>query len=257
MTKAQFTAQAIALKWCDAVVCNSKAAANRLSEAGLRRDRLAVIGNFVPPSAFDDPVPALPRLRPDTLRVGMVARMNAHYKNHAGFLRIAAEILRRRPGVEFLLVGDGPLRPELEKQAASLGLNDAVLFLGERRDIAAIFASIDVAVLTSDSESLSNVILEAMASRRPVVAYDVGGNAELIDNQRGILVPAGDEMQFATAVLRLLTDIGLRTKHGINARRFAKEHFSLDQVRKQYETLYTRLLIEKGPPIPAALGGLR
>jgi len=252
MTKAQFSAQAIAFRWCDAVVCNSHAAAERLAEAGLPRRRLQVIGNALLPSSFRGTVPAFSRRVPDMLRVGMVARMNAQYKNHAGFLRIAAEVRRHKPGAEFLLVGDGPLRPELEKQAASLGLERSVTFCGERRDIAAVLASIDVAVLTSDSESLSNAILEAMASGRPVVAYDVGGNAELINNERGILVPAGDETQFAAAVLRLMTDIDLRTMLGIKARQFADENFGLEQVRKQYEKLYARLLVEKGQPIRVA-----
>jgi glycosyltransferase involved in cell wall biosynthesis len=107
MTPAQFRAQAVAFRWCDAVLCNSQAAADRLAAAGLRRDKLAVIGNTLSVASFQAVGPALPR-RPDTLRVGMVARMNAHYKYHAGFLHIAAEIHQRRPEVEFLLVGDGP-----------------------------------------------------------------------------------------------------------------------------------------------------
>jgi L-malate glycosyltransferase len=254
MTKAQFLAQSIALRLCDVVVCNSRAAADRLADAGLPKKRLEVIGNALLPSSFHDTEPAFPRGGQDILRVGMVARMNAHYKNHIGFLRIAAEIRRHRPRVEFLLVGDGPLRGELERQAASLGLEGAVIFAGERRDIGAIFASIDVVVLTSNSESLSNVILEAMASRRPVVAYDVGGNAELIDNQRGVLVPRGDEMLFAAAVLRLLANWDLRNEQGHNARRFAERNFSLVHVQNQYERLYTRLLFEKRQSISVSLG---
>ncbi len=144
----------------------------------------------------------------------MVARMNAHYKNHAGFLRIAAEIHKRMPEVEFLLAGDGPLRPEIEQQAAALGLGDRAIFLGDRRDIPAVLASTDVVVLTSDSESLSNVILEAMAAGLPVVAYEVGGNAELVDEERGALVAAGNESEFAAAVLRFLSDACLRAQLG-------------------------------------------
>ena len=131
----------------------------------------------------------------------MVARMNAAYKNHAGFLRIAAEVHRRMPETEFVLVGDGPLRPEIERQAVALGLGERAIFLGDRRDVSSVLASLDVAVLTSDSESLSNVILEAMAARLPVVAYDVGGNSELVNEQRGALVAAGNESEFARAIL--------------------------------------------------------
>ena len=209
LTPAKFRAQITAFRWCDAVTCNSQAAADRLAAAGVPREKLAVIGNALPPAALE-PAPAALTRRPDTLRVGMVARMNAHYKNHAGFLRIAAQIHQRMPDVEFLLVGDGPLRPELEQQAAALGLGDRAIFLGDRRDIPAVLASMDVAVLTSDSESLSNAILEAMAARLPVVAYNVGGNAELVNDQRGALITAKNENSFANAIHRLLSDAHLR-----------------------------------------------
>jgi glycosyltransferase involved in cell wall biosynthesis len=249
MTTAQFRAQAAAFHWCDAIVCNSQAAADRLAAAGLPREKLALIGNALPAVAFDPAPPALPR-RPDAnLRVGMIARMNAHYKNHAGFLRIAAQIHKRMPNAEFVLAGDGPLRPEIERQAADLGLAERVIFLGDRRDISAVLASIDVAVLTSDSESLSNVILEAMAAGLPVVAYNVGGNVELIDplakDQRGAPVAAGDESEFASAVLRLLSDTSLRRQQGENARRFVEENFSLGRILQRYEDLYTTLLKRK------------
>lgn len=245
MTPAQFKAQAVAFRWCDAVLCNSQAAANRLAAAGLPRDRLAVIGNALPAASFQAVAPALPR-RPGVLRVGMVARMNAHYKNHAGFLRIATEIHQRMPETEFLLVGDGPLRPELERKAAALGLGECAIFLGDCRDIPAVLASMDVAVLTSNSESLSNVIIEAMAASLPVVAYNVGGNAELINEQRGALVAAGNEHEFAIAILRLLSDASLRGRQGRTSHQFAEETFGVDRVRCQYEDLYTRLLRQKG-----------
>ena len=154
-----------------------------------------VIGNALAAPLFEMGRPALPP-RPGVLRVGMVARMNAHYKNHTGFLRIASKIHERMPGTEFVLVGDGPLRPEIERQAAELGLSERMIFLGDRRDMPDVLASIDVAVLTSDSEGLSNVILEAMAVGLPVVAYNVGGNAELINAGRGILIEAGNEGGF-------------------------------------------------------------
>lgn len=244
MTRAQFRAQAAAFRWCDAVVCNSDAAANSLVAAGLPRQKLAVIGNALPVATFDDAAPALEQ-REGVLRVGMVARMNAHYKNHAGFLRMAAAIHAKMPDVEFVLVGDGPLRGELEQQAAALGLGRHVIFLGDRRDIPAVLASIDVAVLTSDSESLSNVILEGMAARLPVAAYNVGGNAELIDKERGMLTAAGKEDDFAAAVLRLLSDAHLRQHLGANARRFVEENFALDRVCLRYEELYLTLLARK------------
>jgi len=149
------------------------------------------------------------------------------------------------PDAEFLLVGDGPLRQQLENEASSLGLGASAIFLGDRQDMPAVVASMDVSVLTSDSESLSNVILEAMAAGLPVIAYDVGGNSELLSHQRGALIPAGNETSFADAVQKLLADSALRQQLGRNARQFAQENFRLDRVRQRYAELYVKLLQKK------------
>lgn len=244
MTPAQFRVQTTAFRWCDAVVCNSQAAANRLIVSGLSPDKIAVIGNALPAEAFTPTHAALPK-PPGVVRVGMVARMNHRYKNHSGFLRIAAEIHKHMPNVEFVLVGDGPLRQELEREAASLGLGTSAIFLGDRQDMSAVLASLDVAVNTSDSESLSNVILEAMAAGLSVVAYRVGGNSELLNSGRGALIPAGNEPSFADAVQELLADSALRQQMGRDALRFAQENFSLDRVRQRYVELYVTLLQKK------------
>jgi len=251
MTPAQFRAQMAAFGWCDAVVCNSQAAADRLIAAGLAPDKIAVIGNALPAEVFDTATAALPK-KAGMLRVGMVARMNHHYKNHSGFLRIAAQIHQRIPNTEFLLAGDGPLRGELEREAESLGIGEHVIFLGDRQDMPAVLASIDIAVNPSDSESLSNVILEAMAAALPVVAYNVGGNSELVNDQRGALISAGNEASFAEAIEKLLLDTALRQRLGQNARRFTQENFSLEKVRQRYSDLYTMLLREKHRRPPTA-----
>jgi L-malate glycosyltransferase len=234
LTAKQFRAQAAAFRWCDAVICNSQAAADRLAADGLARDKLPVIGNALPAEAFATTPAALPK-RPGSLRVGMVARMNARYKGHSRLLRIAKRINQHMPDVEFLLAGDGPLRDELEREAQTLGIGGRVIFLGDRRDIPGVMASLDVAVLTSDSESLSNVILEAMAAGLPVVAYRVGGNVELVNEERGVLVSAEDEEGFAAAVERLLSAPEMRATLGSNARKFAQDNFSLENVRARYE----------------------
>jgi L-malate glycosyltransferase len=253
MTPAQFRVQMAAFRWCDAVVCNSEAAADRLTAAGFPRHKIEVIGNALPDATFTFAPAALPK-RPGVVRIGMVARMNARYKNHSGFLRIASQIHSRVPNAEFVLVGDGPLRPELEREAASLGLGASAIFLGDRQDMAAVLSSIDVTVNPSDSESLSNVILEAMAAGLPVVAYDVGGNSELInhldkdpakDDLRGTLIPAGDENSFADAIQKLIVDSALREQLGRNARQFARDNFSLDRVRQHYADFYIALLQKK------------
>lgn len=244
LTWKQSKAQAAALRWCDRVVCNSRAAAESLRKLGIREDRIIVIGNGLPPEAFAETAPALPRT-PGLCRVAMIARMNTPAKNHRLFLQAAARLRSRFPAFEVVLVGDGPLRAGLEKEARDLGLGDRVQFLGDRRDISAVLASVDLSVLPSASESLSNVILESMAAGVPVVANDVGGNPELVTADRGILVPPADGQVLSDAIEHLLRDGALRGQMGRNARQFAAENFTLERMRKRHEGLYTELLAEK------------
>jgi glycosyltransferase involved in cell wall biosynthesis len=244
LTWKQERAQAAALRWCDMVVCNSRAAAARLKALGLRENKLTVIGNGLPPEAFAETSAALPRT-PGLLRVGMIARMNTRSKNHHLFLCAAAKLCDRFPALQFVLVGDGPLRPELERDAHNLRIGGRVLFLGDRRDIPASLASLDISVLPSASESLSNVILESMAAGVPVVANQVGGNCELVTEDRGLLVPPDDEDALTDAIDRLLRDAPLRKSLGHNANVFARENFTLEQMRKHHEELYQDLLEKK------------
>ena len=154
---------------------------------------------------------------------------------------------RELPEVEFLLVGDGPLRPGFEARATELGIAAKVIFAGERHDIPAMLASMDVSVLISSSESLSNVILESMAAGVPVVATNVGGNQESVkDGETGMLVPLGDEDRLVEALLRLARDAGLRRHCSQSGREFSRSSFHIDVIRRRYEHLYVSLLEEKG-----------
>ncbi|MGD0568931.1 MAG: glycosyltransferase [Candidatus Sulfotelmatobacter sp.] len=246
LTRAQFWAQLMAFRLCDRVLCNSRAAAERLRQAGVPERKLEIILNGLPERLFEPCAPALPRT-PGIVRVGMIARMNDPVKNHAAFLLAAAQMARELPEVEFLLVGDGPLRPGLESMAVELGIAGKVNFAGERHDIPAILSSMDVSVLISSSESLSNVILESMAAGVPVVATDVGGNPELArDGETGSLVPPGDQPRLVDALLRLARDPSLRQHFSQRGREFARSSFHIDVISQRYEELYLSLLEEKG-----------
>ena len=244
LTSAQRRTQLAMFRWSDCVVCNSRAAAKRLVLEGLRADRAVVIGNGLPPSAFAETAP-IATSRPGCFRVGMIARMNARSKNHEILLEVTARLRNRLPKFELVLVGDGPLRAELEHQAELLGISDLVQFLGDRRDIPAILASLDVTVLPSVSESLSNAILESMAAGVPVIANQVGGNVELIGKDRGILLPPNDVEELECALRQIMGDAPLRETLSRNARRFALENFTIDQMRKRHEELYADLLDRK------------
>jgi len=238
LTKAQFKAQAWAFRLCHRVVCNSRAAADSLRAAGLAERKLVVIPNGLTEQAFAECAPAIPR-KPGVVRLGMIARMNNPVKNHPAFLNAAAKLLRQFPAVDFVLVGDGPLRPGLEEMAAELGIKEKVLFAGERHDVSALLASLDVSVLISSSESLSNVILESMAAGVPVLATEVGGNPELVaDGQTGLLVPPGDETKLVEALAHLVRDPSARAQYARRSREFARSHFHMDEISRRFEQLY-------------------
>jgi glycosyltransferase involved in cell wall biosynthesis len=243
LTGAKFRAQAWAFRFCQRVVCNSQAAANTLTAAGVPREKLEIIPNGLQEEAFVEyrQNAAIPR-KAGVVRVGMIARMNSPVKNHPAFLRAAAKLIAQFPAVEFVLVGDGPLRAGLETLAAELGIREKVTFAGERHDIAAMLASLDVSVLISSSESLSNVIMESMAAGVPVVATAVGGTPELLhDGETGMLVPAGDEGRLVEALARLVGDEPLRKRLGEEGRKFARCHFHIDRVVLRFEELYLSL----------------
>ena len=250
LTPMQFRAQNVVFRLCDRVVCNSRAAAQRLQEAGIGSGKLVVIPNGLPDELFAPVAPAL-LYEPNIVRIGIISRMNHPVKQHDFFLRMAARLAPRCPQARFVLVGDGPLRPGLEVLVERLGLRDRVVFLGDRRDIPAVLASLDITVLPSSSESLSNVMMESMAAGVAVVASNVGGNPELVESGRtGFLFAPGDEGQFAAALETLITQPELRKQFGSSARKRALAEYTIPRVRDRYQDLYRGLLAEKGWAAP-------
>ncbi len=242
----RFAALKMAFRLSDHVMCNSHAAAQRLRDTGFPERKLSVLPNALPEEAFAETVPVLPR-QAGVVRIGMIARMNHPVKNHPGFLRVASRLAQKFPQAEFVLVGDGPLRGELELLAGRLGIAQRTKFLGEQRDIPAVLASLDVSVQISRSESLSNVILESMAAGVSVVATNVGGTPEVVrEGETGFLVPPDDDDALCGVLETLLGQPELRRRIGNNARLYARDSFSLARVRDCYEDLYRSYLAEKG-----------
>jgi glycosyltransferase involved in cell wall biosynthesis len=244
--------QGMLFRFCDRVVCNSKAAASRLEDEGYPSNKIVIIPNGISDAAFTRVNPALERI-PGKMRVGMIARMNDPCKNHSGFLKTAAILAKRYENVEFVLVGDGPLRESFEQMARELGVADRTVFLGARDDIPAILAALDILILPSRSESLPNIIIEGMAAGMPVVATQVGGIPELVlEGETGFLVAADDEVGMANAVERLLLSAELRAGFGEKAQRLANANYRMSRIRDQFEELYANLLQEKRGPIRAS-----
>lgn len=169
--------------------------------------------------------------------VGVLAALRPE-KNHELFLAGAKLIRDQLPDAQFLVVGDGPRRRELEALAATLGIRDATHFLGSRNDVPRLLAACDLVALTSHNEAAPVSILEALATGVPVVASNVGSVREtVIDGQTGRLFPAGDLAAFVAATLALLVNPAERQRMGAEGRRRVVESWSLDAMVRGYEQL--------------------
>jgi len=173
----------------------------------------------------------------------MIANFNFEIKGHRYFMEAAKSVLEKVPDVEFLLIGDGPLRSKYEEMARSLGVEKKVCFLGRRNDIPSILSVLSVSVLSSISEGLSNVVLESMAAGRPVVATRVGGNPELVINgTTGYLVPPADSEALTEAVVALLKNPAKARSMGVAGKKLVEEKFTVEAMVKGYENLYQSLM---------------
>jgi glycosyltransferase involved in cell wall biosynthesis len=147
-----------------------------------------------------------------------------------------------RVGAVLVIVGDGPQRDSLERQAATLGLLGSVRFLGRQTDVRPFYEMADLFVLPSRTEGVSNALLEAMAAGLPVVASDVGGNRDIVEHGRsGLLLDLDDTAAWMRGIADLLDDPRLRDRLGTAARRRAAS-FSIGEVAERYLDLYETLL---------------
>lgn len=183
--------------------------------------------------------------------VGIVGRL-VPIKNHAMFLDVARRILDAGIDADFIIVGDGESRPEIEDRVRELGLVDRMHFLGWRRDLDVIYADLDVVALTSNNEGTPVAVIEAMAAGRAVVSTAVGGVADVIEHEvSGLLVPAGDVDGFARATLDLLGNSSRRSRLGMAARHRALSRYGSERLVDDVSRLYRELLAEKRPATAA------
>jgi len=209
---------------------------------GCPADKICIIPNGVDVQKFHPrrPNPNLTRklgLRKEAPVVGIVAALRPE-KNHELFLQAAALVHQNMPQANFLIVGDGPRRLELERRAAELSLADVVHFAGTRADIPEMLGLMDVFVLTSHCEASPVSILEAMACEKPVVATRVGSVPEtVLDGWTGFLVPPGDAEQAAGRTLALLQDPKRAAAFGRAGREQVIARWSIERMVQGYEEL--------------------
>jgi len=173
--------------------------------------------------------------------VGIVGRLSIE-KGHRFFLEAAKQIIKEVPSARFLIVGEGPLRNELEEYTSFLNLKRIVFFAGYRSDAEKIYHLMDVVVSSSLREGLPLTLLEAMAAAKPVVATSVGGVNNLIQHSKnGFLVPPEDPDSIAQYVIELLKNNELRIKVGKEALKVIQEKYSSEKMVEAYTLLYRNL----------------
>jgi len=177
----------------------------------------------------------------DEVVIGIVARLDP-IKRHDLLLRAFLSLDHDRYKLRLLVVGDGPVRVDLEQLMAGLLHSDKIIFTGERDDINSLYNAIDIFVLPSRNEGISNTILEAMSSGLPVVATSVGGNRELVsEGETGQLILPDSVEAIKNALNCYLENRELMVLHGRNARKEVLRRYSLKHMISQYESLYANL----------------
>jgi L-malate glycosyltransferase len=248
----------LANRRADGIVCNSRAVADQVRWCeGTPADRVSIIYNGVEPSAptadlLESPptagfVPAL-----DDLNVVLVANLR-RIKRIEDVVKAAARVIHEAPACRFWIVGaasDERYAASLQELVQTLGVADAVRFLGPSPDPGGIIRHCQVGVLTSESEGLSNTLLEYMSAGLPIVCSDVGGNPELVQNDvNGLLFACGDSDTLADAILRLRADSDLRDRMG-RAALERIDSLSVGAMLDAHERLYAEGLPVKADALP-------
>lgn len=184
-------------------------------------------------------------LSEETPLIGIVARL-VPIKGHQYFLETTKEVNKIYPMAKFLIVGDGELREQLENLAKQLGVRENVIFCGFRKDLTRIYADLDIVVLSSLNEGLPVTVIEALASAKPVVATNVGGTGDLIEDKiTGLLVPPRNSKALAEGILYLLNNPEESIRMGKNGQRKVYPALNYTRLVRDIERLYIELLDKK------------
>jgi glycosyltransferase involved in cell wall biosynthesis len=253
-----FTGESAKARWFDAmdarllrrldlVIVVSDAMRRQFESRGIPPARLRTVRNGIALDAW--PFGARTRtlrsslgLAQGALIVGHVGRLSLE-KGQRALMRVFPEVLSAAPTARLVFVGEGPDDATLRATIAQLGLADRAFLLGHRTDIREVFGDLDLLVLSSSTEGLPNVVLEAMAAGVPVVATDVGGTGELvIDGRTGLLVRAGDDRALTRAVTSALADRAAASRRAAAAREHVEREFDFNGLISTTHEIYRGLL---------------
>ena len=226
------------------VVVNSNAVREKLIDRDhVSSKRIRVLYNAVDVRGFADARRdwdrILPHITKTARHIAVLANMYSRVKGHTCLVSAARIVCASEPNAVFLLIGDGPERHQLETQVRDSGLENNVVFLGRRTDVPEILVWCDLSVMPSESEAFPNALLESMSAGLPVVATNVGGSTEIIENGiNGILVPPRNPEKLAAAVLLLLRDPRLAKKLAQAGQNHMQKHFSFERLMGALDQLY-------------------
>ncbi len=177
----------------------------------------------------------------------IVANLHNPVKDHPLFLRAAARVRAVVPDAAFVIAGEGDLMPGLRAQAAQLGIEEDVFFIGRCEDVGKLLFASDIGVLSSKAEGFANAILEYMAAGLPVVATAVGGVSEaIVEGETGFIVPSGDEELLAERIIQIFNDPERARSMGALGRTIVEERFSCEHHLRNTLELYDELLSAPG-----------
>ena len=225
------------------------------NQVGVADNKMVTICNGVDSELFHpaqqgrEALPIKDFAGPDSIVIGTIGRMQT-VKDQLTLVRAFVLLLARLPEarqrLRLVLIGDGPLREQAQAMLQQANALDLCWLPGSRDDTPALLRGMDIFVLPSLAEGISNTILEAMASGLPVVATNVGGNPELvIEGQTGILVPAANPEAMADALQRYIEDFGLLHQHGSQGRQRIEREFNLAHMVQRYLSVYDDVIKEK------------
>jgi glycosyltransferase involved in cell wall biosynthesis len=233
----------VILKRATLVTCVSDSIAERLVRCGVPRERLRVVRNGISPAVALSPEERRSldvRYRLDGEYVVSIVGRLAAQKGHRRFIEAASRVRRELPNVRFLVVGDGPLRDEIERQVRAAGLDSTTRMTGRVEDARPLIARSDLVVFSSEFEGSPLVALESLAAGVPVVGTEGIGLSELLDRGAGVVVPANADA-LAQAITAALVSPERRTARGEVGRRLVESEYSLDKMIGEYCQIYTAL----------------
>ena len=240
----------------DRYIAVSRSLAAKLAARGIPPDQISVIYNGIDPRPYEAAAARCRRRRGGRIVVGTAARF-APQKGLSYLIEAAAVLAPLFPQLHFLIIGDGPGRPGLERLVRQLGLQKRVSFCGYRTDLPRRLAAIDIFVLPSLTEGFSLTLLEAAAAGCALIATQVGGAAELITGGvHGLLVPPADVTALARAIASLVRDPALVRRLAGACRERVRTRFTLKQTLARTAALYSELAAEaqRRALVPAATG---